>query len=109
MVDRKLGEPDLEVSVLYILNKSGPLTTSELKEEIHRMLEPSGSNLDPLHNRNDVKIDQIIRNIVSHRSQSGNLIHDGLIDYNFGTLSITDFGREQLDQFHIQSIRDELE
>lgn len=63
----KIGERDLDFIVLYILDKHPNICTSELKSYIWHYTEPGGVNLTPLVDRNDMAIDQIVRNIVSHR------------------------------------------
>lgn len=97
MISRKMGESNIEYPILSILNDYGPLTTSQLKEHFREFTLPSGVNLMPLRNRNDEVIDQIVRNIVSHRNDShNNMIYRGLIDYSSETLSITKDGKEYL-------------
>ena len=45
-------------------------------------------------------IDQIVRNIVSHRdNSSNNIIYRGLVSYNAGLLNITALGRDELEIF----------
>lgn len=110
-INKKMGEHKIEYPVLLILNDYGPLTTSELKEHFRKFTNPSGVNLTPLLNRNDEAIDQIVRNIVSHRRDSkNNMIYRGLIDYSSnGVLSITDKGKEHLrklsQQLYAQSMK----
>lgn len=111
MVRRKLSEHDLDVTVLYILNLQGDMSTTELKANVIQMLNPEGRNLDSLVNRNDTKIEQIIRNIVSHRDVPGNIVYEGFVNYNWrnGLLSITDNGRLYLDSVLVREIVDLLE
>ena len=97
MIERKMGESDIEYPILSILNDRGPLTTSQLKKHFRAFTAPSGVNLTPLLNRNDEAIDQIVRNIISHRKDSSNnMIYRGLIDYSDGVLSITSKGIKHL-------------
>ena len=97
MIERKMGEADIEYPVLSILNDYGELTTSELKKYFREFTEPSGMNLIPLFNRSDEAIDQIVGNIVCHRNdRPNNMIYRGLIDYSSGILSITKGGKEYL-------------
>ena len=97
----KIVEKDLEFIVLYILDKHPNIKTSELKRYIWYYTEPDGINLSPLVDRNDVAIDQIIRNIISHRNDSSNnIINRGLVTYNnSGYLNITALGQSVLDDF----------
>lgn len=96
----KIGERDLDFIVLYILDKHPNIDTSELKDYIWYYTEPDGVNLAPLVDRNDTAIDQIVRNIISHRKDSqNNIIYRGLVSYNAGVLNITPAGRAELDRF----------
>lgn len=97
MIERKMGEHDIEYPILSILNDCGSLTTTQLKKRFREFTEPAGVNLMPLINRNDDAIDQIVGNIVSHRHDSpNNMIYRGLIDYSDGILKITEDGKEYL-------------
>lgn len=97
---KKIGERDLDFIVLYILDKHPNIGTGELKRYIWHYTEPSGVNLAPLVDRNDTAIDQIVRNIISHRyDSSNNIIYRGLVSYNSGVLSITAKGQDLLDKF----------
>ena len=96
----KIKERDLDFIVLYILDKHPNIGTSELKDHIWHYTEPGGVNLAPLVDRNDVAIDQIVRNIISHRNDSGNnIIARGLVSYSGGILNITAAGQAELDKF----------
>ena len=104
-INKKIGEENLEKAVLYILKEYGPLTTSDLKKYIKKSVNIQGSNLTPLVNRNDTAIDQIIRNIVSHRyDMSTNIIYKGYINYINGLLSITNLGVDKLEEYILSSI-----
>lgn len=92
----RISENDLDAVVCYILMMNGnSLSTTELREELRDFLQRynglNSGDLDYLKNRNDQKIDQIIRNIVSHRHESG-IINEGLVEYNGGVLTVTQKG-----------------
>ncbi|NLI90369.1 MAG: hypothetical protein GX366_08225 [Epulopiscium sp.] len=109
MITKKIGEPNIDVTVLYILYTRGDQTTSQLKQNFISLMRPEAVNLYPLENRNDTAIHQIVRNIVSHRETSSrNLIYRGLIDYDGIVLSITQDGIDFLDNHIISSFIDEL-
>lgn len=98
-INTKLGEGDITDVVLYVLIDKGRMDTTEMKREIRRILEPEADNLTPLLHRNDQAIDQIIRNIVSHKNDSSrNIIYRGLVDYDDGIWEITDRGRDVFEQ-----------
>lgn len=92
-----MGEANIEYPILSILRDCGKLTTSGLKIKFRDFTQPTGINSLPLLNRNDEVIDQIVRNIVSHRSNSkNNMIYRGFINYDGGFLSITKEGIKYL-------------
>ena len=96
-ITAKLGEADITDAAMYaLLNAGEELSTSEVKARVRDLLEPAGINRAPLVNRNDEAIDQIIRNVVSHRDSQNNIIYRGYIDYNDGYWDLTDEGRNYL-------------
>ncbi len=96
----KIGESDLDYIVLYILLRHPNIGTTKLKEYIWQFTQPTGVNLAPLVDRNDTAIDQIVRNIISHRYESSNnIIYRGLVLYDGGILNITQKGLEKLDEY----------
>gem|GEM_PF-4780060 len=110
MITRKLGEPDLTMTTLYILYTKGNMATSQLKDEIIRLLDPQGENLDPLENRADTKITQIIRNMISHKNNTTNIIYRQLINYNenTGILSVTARGIQHLESFITRKLIEDI-
>ncbi|MDY4077662.1 MAG: hypothetical protein SOY42_02550 [Clostridium sp.] len=93
----KLGEQDITDAILYILLETGGnINTTEVKSYVRNLLEPAGVNSTPLLNRNDEVIDQIIRNIVSHRDNPSNIINKGYISYVNGLWNITSLGKDYL-------------
>lgn len=105
MISRKLGEKDLTIPVLYILQTEGSMTTSSLKEHLFTLLNPIGSNLAPLENRNDTTVHQIVRNIISHRDNPSNIICSGLVNYSNNTLAITNYGISYLREYLWNNIK----
>lgn len=96
-ISSKIGEQDITDAILYILLETGGnLSTTSVKMYVRELLEPIGVNLTPLLNRNDEVIDQIVRNIVSHRDNCSNIISRGYITYNNGLWNITDSGKSYL-------------
>lgn len=96
----KISERELDFIVLYILDTHPNIDTSELKRYIWHFVEPAGENLHPLVDRSDVSIDQIIRNIISHRYDSANnIIYRGLVSYTNGLLNITAAGKAVLEEY----------
>lgn len=97
-ITTKLGEADITDAAMYALLDAGrPLDTTGVKARIRDLLEPGGINRMPLIHRNDEAIDQIIRNIVSHRHDSpNNIIYRGYVDYDDGYWELTDEGKDYL-------------
>jgi hypothetical protein len=97
-------EPALTCPVLQILAASpgGQLDTTQLKAANKSQTPLFPGDLAPSHTRNDLLIDQIVGNIVSHRDDVGNMVHDGLVEYvrpsgtKAGTLRITAAGGRYL-------------
>ncbi|MCM1181926.1 MAG: eS10 family ribosomal protein [Roseburia sp.] len=97
-ITSKLGEADISDAAMYALLDAGhALDTTAVKAHVRDLLEPAGVNRAPLVNRNDEVIDQIIRNIVSHRHDSqNNIIYRGYVDYDNGYWTLTDKGQDYL-------------
>lgn len=92
----RIREEDLIQPSLLILAQAersnhGPVSTAQLKVALKSALDQSLSEEDkaPLKNRNDTKIDQIIRNLVSHRT----LTRKELVNQENGLFSITEAGK----------------
>ncbi|EMB99415.1 hypothetical protein [Streptococcus mutans] len=107
----RISEKKLDSLVLYLLVTKGQLTTSQLIKSATEYLE-NQSLLMPgdkkiLTGRKDTTFSQIVRNIVSHRDQSGNMIHEGLISYdsNNSLLAITLKGKEHFEKFIATSFK----
>lgn len=97
-ITNKLGEHDITDAVMYtLLNEKEKLDTSTIIARVRNLLEPEGPNRKPLLNRNDEAVDQIIRNIVSHRfDSSSNIICAGYVNYEDGCWELTEHGKTYL-------------
>ncbi|MCJ8324024.1 MAG: hypothetical protein HRU29_14750 [Rhizobiales bacterium] len=92
-------EKDLYNHALTIMVKHGGfITTKQLIEELEALFQPTGHDAKILGGRNDSHFSQIVRNIVSHKKEEGNIIHSGLAEHDIKRhgLLITDAGREHL-------------
>lgn len=107
----RISEKNLDNLVLYLLITFGPLTTTQLIEKATEYLEKqkllTSGDKKILTGRKDTTFSQIVRNIVSHRHLSGNMIHEGLISYdsNNSSLAITLKGREYFEKFIATSFK----
>ena len=74
-------EAELIGPVLTILKQepSGQLSTSELRKRVRAAIPLTCEDLAPLANRPDQRIDQIIRNLKSHKKSPGNPFAEGLL------------------------------
>ncbi|MEG0051393.1 MAG: DUF3883 domain-containing protein [Terrisporobacter sp.] len=60
-------EQEIMEVAIKILEEYGELNTTELKEILNDIMQPSGEDLQINKNRSDTKFDQKVRNMVSHR------------------------------------------
>ncbi|MFV8830264.1 DUF3883 domain-containing protein [Alkalihalobacterium sp. APHAB7] len=63
-------EREILVVAKKLLEESGEMTTTELKEALLIEMEPDGNDLQINLNRNDTKFEQKVRNMVSHRENN---------------------------------------
>lgn len=68
-------EKEILAVAIKILEETGEMTTTELKEALLDEMNPSGNDLEINLNRNDTKFEQKVRNMVSHRD------HNELLKY----------------------------
>ena len=91
-------EHDVTLPVLTVLSEepSGQLATGELRHKVRERLPLDQQDLWPLNNRSDQRIDQIIRNLKSHKATPGNPFCEGLLQDVPRGYAITDRGRAYL-------------
>ncbi len=91
-------ESELITPVLVALNDTpkGYLPMGEIREFVRENVSLSADDLLPLANRNDSRIDQITRNLKSHKKTPGNPVCEGLMEDRPGGLAITVKGRKAL-------------
>lgn len=75
----RIGESDIRNEVLKIVDAqpNKEISTTKLIAELRKCVPLSPEDEERLEGRNDDRFSQIVRNIKSHKNQSGNLIHDG--------------------------------
>ena len=90
-----INEHQLTRPILKVLDGSslGELPTTELRQELRRRLPLASEDLEPLRGRSDQRIDQIIRNVKSHKRVPGNPFADGLLRDVPRGFRITEKGR----------------
>lgn len=93
----RITERDVYLPALTILSAAdgGFMKMSDLIKALEEHFNPEGEDAQILAGRSDTRFSQIVRNIVSHRDDAGNMINDGLADYDgkLRGLRITEAGR----------------
>lgn len=90
----RISEGHLVIPTLLALRESkvGWLSTSSLIEKLIVALKPDGEDAEKLDGRNDSRFSQIVRNMISHKTVSGNIIAEGYVEYQSRGLKITERG-----------------
>ncbi len=95
MDNKRITENELILPSLYLMDSSdGKITTSSLIKQLTNIMNPKGLDAEILNNRNDTYFSQKVRNLKSHDT----LIKSGYATYNDGIYSITDEGRNLVQQ-----------
>ena len=93
----RTGEAEISEAVLRILSgaHNGEATISHLKNRVPHLVKLTEGDKDISDTRPNEQVwEQIVRNIVSHKKTSGNIIAEGLAKcVSRGRLRITDAGR----------------
>lgn len=91
-------EHDIVAPVLSVLAEAplGELSTTDLRQEVKANLNLTSEDLAPLRNRPDCRIDQVIRNLKSHKETPGNPFAEGLLEDVHRGFRITDKGRRYI-------------
>ncbi|MBS5940104.1 DUF3883 domain-containing protein [Clostridium sp.] len=63
-------EQEIMEVAIKVIEEYGELNTTELKEILNDIMQPSGEDLIINKNRNDTKFDQKVRNMISHRDNN---------------------------------------
>ncbi len=90
----RIPEKDLILPALYIIKRDGPITTTELIEELTAVFNPSGEDAAILAGRSDSKFSQKVRNLKSHRDNNRMGIYTLLTPS--GQYILTDIGEKHL-------------
>jgi hypothetical protein len=89
------GEHDVVLPVLAVLDADprGRLDTGTLRRRVKAVIPLDAADMQPLRNRSDRRIDQIIRNLKSHKATPGNPFAEGLLNDVPRGFEITEAGR----------------
>jgi hypothetical protein len=68
------------------------MATTDMIAHLTELFAPSGQDDQILEKRRDTYFSQKVRNMISHRDQPSNFIHQGLARYERHGLQISDHG-----------------
>lgn len=94
-------EAEVGKAVLNVLAEThnGRASIRKLKSELPKHLKLSDDDrVASLTRPGEELWEQQVRNLVSHRNTSGNVINEGYVAYEPRTLAITDYGRVRIKQ-----------
>jgi hypothetical protein len=95
---KSISEHEIALPTLKVLaSHGGYMNTSDLIEELEVFLRPQGRDAQILRNRHDTHFSQKVRNQISHRKSSTNIIRRGHVRYTGDGLQLTDKGRQIVD------------
>jgi len=108
MGNKKIGEADLVIPALKIINETPGITTSTLITELEKNMILSDSDREILKGRDDTKFSQIVRNLNAHYDTNdfGKYTTKG-IGRN-GGFFINEEGKRRLKKLRIEKEEDEL-
>lgn len=91
-------ESDVIIPVLTVLatSREGQLLTRDVRREVRSIITLTPEDLEPLANRSDQRIDQVVRNLKSHKKCEGNPFREGLLEEVPRGYRITASGRKFL-------------
>lgn len=97
----RITETELILPALLFISENDGITTSELKEKLTELFQPTGEDAEILAGRIDTKFSQKVRNLKSHDTleRHGFAIYDpGEDPSSGGTWRITEHGRSFLER-----------
>ncbi len=82
--DPRIREADTYIPILRLLDDAadGFMKTADLIKALEMVMDPRGEDAEILAGRSDTKFSQIVRNVISHRTTSSNLIGMGHVEYD---------------------------
>lgn len=100
----RISETELILPALFLLERSeSGLSTTQLRLNLKDLLNLSDEDLAPLVNRGDTKFDQIVRNLVSHKTLSRQGLAKAKKRNQTTEFTITSKGRKFLSR-HVDSL-----
>jgi hypothetical protein len=93
---KRIKEKELAVPAMKIMasQPGRSIRTSHLIKKLEDALNPDGEDAKILEGRNDTKLSQKVRNLVSHRDTATSIIKKGYVTYDAENenLTLTDLG-----------------
>lgn len=89
IAENELIEPALDC--LYDA-PNGIVSTTELRDYLAQVLKPKGEDTEILDGRNDMKFDQKVRNLKSHKT----LVKTGYVDHVHKGFRLNAFGQKMM-------------
>lgn len=90
----RIEEKALILPTLYIIQRDGPISTTELIAELTVLFNPTGEDAKMLDGRRDTKFSQKVRNLKSHRDNNKMAIFTNI--NSSGKYTLTDEGERYL-------------
>lgn len=97
--DNRTSEPEIAIAVLRICADApgGEATIADLKRLVPDYINLTADDRVQSQTRPNEEVwEQIVRNIVSHRTAEGNIIAEGFAEHVHGGIRIADAGRNHL-------------
>ena len=92
----RIEEKSLILPALYIIQRDGPTSTSDLIAELTAVFNPTGEDAEILAGRKDTKFSQKVRNLKSHRDNNRMCVYTNLT--SSGKYSLTTEGERYLEE-----------
>ena len=94
-----IEEKQLILPTLYIIDRDGPASTTDLIRELTALFNPTGEDAEILAGRSDTKFSQKVRNLKSHRNNNGMNIYTKFVSCgNIEKYELTKKGGKYLEE-----------
>ena len=110
MKEKRVKESEIVKPALKIIKDKPGITTSELIEELQKVVELYPGDKEILKGRNDTKFSQIVRNLISHKKNNkfGKCVNDRQEGRNKG-FYINENGENEIQGYNRREVKEERE
>ena len=110
MKEKRVKESEIIKPALRIIKDNPGINTSELIEELQKVVELYPGDKEILNGRNDTKFSQIVRNLISHKANNrfGKCINNRQVGRNTG-FYINEIGEIEIQGYERKEVREERE